>query len=187
MTKQDFATKFYPLAKIAGDRFGLNPVVILAQAAHESGWGSSYGATNRKNFFGIIAAGSPNEFWDGAKSKSSVSGLWFRVYKTEQDSFNDFARLISSKYKEAAKLSFDPPAYAKAIAYSPYIDEKNGDNRPLYEKAVRDNSEFFSKFLAPQILRDKQEAEKKKTIAIVVVLTMFVLVAGLVYWATKGK
>jgi flagellar protein FlgJ len=162
MTKQDFANKFYPLAKIAGDRFGLNPIVILAQAAHESGWGDSYAVRNRKNFFGIIAAGSPNEFWDGAKSQSSASGLWFRVYKTEQDSFSDFARLISSKYKDAAALSFDAPAYAHAIAYSPYISEANGDNRPAYETAVKNNADFFSKFLAPQILRDKQEAEKKK-------------------------
>lgn len=162
MDKTAFANTYYPLAKTAGDRYGINPVVILAQAAHESGWGDSYSVRNRNNFFGIIAAGSPNEFWDGSKSQSSASGLWFRVYATPQDSFSDFARLIAARYKDAAKVSYDTPAYAQAIAYSPYISEANGDNRPLYEKAVRDNSEFFKAILAPIILRDKQEQEKKK-------------------------
>lgn len=32
---------------------GLNPIYILAHAAIESGWGSSYMATNRHNYFGI--------------------------------------------------------------------------------------------------------------------------------------
>lgn len=164
MDKIKFAQEYYPLAREAGNRYNINPVVILAQAAHESGWGSSYSATARRNFFGVTAIGSPNQYWDGTKSQSSSSGLWFRVYKTDQDSFYDFARLISSKYKEAARVSYDTAAYAHAIAYSPYISEKVGDNRPLYEKAVRDNSVFFEKILGPQIARDKAEAQKKSSL-----------------------
>ena len=68
MDKETFVTTYLPLAQKAGVRFGMNPAVILAQAAIESGWGSSYGARVRKNFFGITAAGSPNEFWDGSFS-----------------------------------------------------------------------------------------------------------------------
>ena len=68
MTKEQFTTTYHPLAKKAGNRFGMNPEIILAQAALESGWGASYGARVRKNFFGITAAGSPNEFWDGSFS-----------------------------------------------------------------------------------------------------------------------
>lgn len=161
MTKVDFAKKYYPLAKIAGEKYNLNPVVILAQAAHESGWGDSYGARVRNNLFGVIAAGTPNNYWKGAKSQSTASGLWFRVYPTAQDSINDFARLITAKdsYNNAEKVSYDTAAYAKAIAYSPYISETNGDNRPLYEKAVRDNADFFKKILGPEFLRD---LDKKK-------------------------
>ncbi len=159
MNKVDFANKYYPLAKIAGEKYGLNPVVILAQAAHESGWGDSYGAKYRNNLFGVIAAGSPNEYWKGAKSQSTASGLWFRVYPTAQDSINDFARLITSKadYNNAEKVSYDTAAYAKAIAYSPYISETNGDNRPAYEKAVRDNAEFFKKVLGSVLLSDSKK------------------------------
>jgi len=57
MTKETFVSTYYPLAKAAGDAFGLNPEVIMAQAAIESAWGSSYGARVRKNFFGITASG----------------------------------------------------------------------------------------------------------------------------------
>jgi peptidoglycan hydrolase FlgJ len=154
MQKEEFVKKYLPLAEKAGKRYNLNPTVILAQAAHESGWGSSYGARVRKNFFGITGYGSPNEFWDGAKSASKTNPhLEFRIYKTELDSFMDFGRLISSKYKSAASVSSDSTQYAKAIAYSPYISEKNGDNRPAYEKAVINNSSFIDSQL--QFLKKK--------------------------------
>ena len=137
MDKETFVTTYLPLAQKAGVRFGMNPAVILAQAAIESGWGSSYGARVRKNFFGITAAGSPNEFWDGSFSVGQNQyALKFRVYKTEQDSFYDFARLISSKYKSAHAVSNDWTAYAQAIAYSPYIAEANGDSREGYRKGI---------------------------------------------------
>lgn len=137
MDKETFVTTYLPLAQKAGERFGMNPAVILAQAAIESGWASSYGARVRKNFFGITAAGSPNAFWDGSFSVGQNQyALKFRVYKTEQDSFYDFARLISSKYKSAHAVSNDSTAYAQAIAYSPYIAEANGDSREGYRKGI---------------------------------------------------
>ena len=103
MTKEQFTTMYDPLAKKAGDRFGMNPEIILAQAALESGWGSSYGARVRKNFFGITAAGSPNEFWDGSFSVGQNQyALKFRVYKTEQDSFYALGDIRQPKVLEHA-------------------------------------------------------------------------------------
>jgi flagellar protein FlgJ len=137
MNKETFTTTYYPLAKKAADRFKMSPEVIMAQGALESAWGTSYGARVRKNFFGITAAGSPNEFWDGSFSVGQNKyALKFRVYKTAQDSFFDFARLISSRYKTAHAVSSDSIAYAQAIAYSPYISEGNGDNREIYRKGI---------------------------------------------------
>ena len=60
MTKEEFVKAYYAIAEKAGKKYNLNPTVILAQAAHESAWGGSYAARVRKNFFGIIAAGSPH-------------------------------------------------------------------------------------------------------------------------------
>ena len=139
-----FVKQYYDIAQQAGTKYNINPTVILAQAAHESGWGSSYLARNCHNFFGITAYGSPNEYWKGDKIPNpKMPNLVFRIYPSDLDGFMDFAKLISLKYKAAAAVSSDSTRYAKAIAYSPYISEKNGDNRPLYEKAVIDNSSFI--------------------------------------------
>jgi len=152
MTKEAFVNTYYPLAKKAGDAFGLNPEVILAQAAIESGWASSYGARVRKNFFGITAAGSPNAYWDGSYSVSKNQyKLKFRVYQTDQDSFYDFARLITSKYKAASAVSSDTTQYAQAIAYSPYISENNGDNREGYRKGIISAASNISELIKKSI------------------------------------
>lgn len=164
MDKYLFGTTYYTLAKNAGDKYGIDPIVILAQAAQESAWGDSYGAKQRNNFFGIIASGSPGEYWKGDRSQSSASGLWFRIYPTSQDSFYDFARLISSKYQSVLEVSNngqDSTAYAHAIAYSPYISETNGDNRPVYEQNVANNADYLRGILAPFILREAEKAKKK--------------------------
>jgi peptidoglycan hydrolase FlgJ len=144
MTKTEFINTYYAIASKAALQFGMEAKVILAQAAHESGWGSSYAAKVRKNFFGILASGPINQYWKGEKSASKTNPkLVFRIYQTELDSFMDFARLITSKYKAAAAVSSDTAKYAKAIAYSPYISETNGDNRPAYQSAIIANAAFI--------------------------------------------
>jgi flagellar protein FlgJ len=139
-----FVQQYFSIAEQAGKKYNINPTVILAQAAHESGWGLSHLAVGYHNFFGITAYGSTNEYWKGDKiANPKIPTLVFRIYKTDLDGFMDFAKLISGKYKLAAAVSSDSTKYAKAIAYSPYIAEKNGDNRPLYEKAIISNSSFI--------------------------------------------
>lgn len=142
--KAAYVRQYWPLAVIAGKRFELNPVTILAQAAQESGWGQSFSVSHRRNHFGMLAMGSTNDFWDGTKSQSTTSGLWFRVYATSQDSFLDFARLISTKYPGPARVSFDTDAYAAAIAASAYIAEKNGDNREVYRRNVAQAARYIA-------------------------------------------
>ena len=132
MTKQDFVNKFYPAAKAAGAEFNINPVVILAQAAIESGWGESKLSTYN-NFFGITAYGRINNYWHGGKIQLAEDGLTFRRYDTMENSFMDYCRLIRGSYRTSADLSFHPAAFAKSIAYSKYISEVNGDNRASYQ------------------------------------------------------
>ena len=132
MTKQDFVNKFYPAAKAAGAEFNINPVVVLAQAAIESGWGESK-LSSYNNFFGITAYGRINNYWHGGKIQLADNGLPFRRYDTMENSFMDYCRLIRSSYRTSADLSFYPAAFAKSIAYSKYISEVNGDNRASYQ------------------------------------------------------
>ena len=132
MTKQDFVNKFYPAAKAAGAEFNINPVVILAQAAIESGWGESK-LSSYNNFFGITAYGRINNYWHGGKIQLADNGLPFRRYDTMENSFMDYCRLIRGSYRTSADLSYHPAALAKSIAYAKYISEVNGDNRASYQ------------------------------------------------------
>lgn len=115
----------------------MNPVVILAQGALESGWGESVLAVKFHNFFGIAGYGVANAYWHGGKTDLGNGGLLFRRYDTPEHGFMDFARLVSSAYPQAAAVSFYPEAYAQEIAYSRYISEANGDNRAAYCRTLR--------------------------------------------------
>jgi len=88
----DFISSYLPLARKAGESFRINPVVILAQAVIESGWGQSDLAREHHNFFGITAYGKKNVWWKGEGIELGAHSLRFRVYDTPQDSFMDYAR-----------------------------------------------------------------------------------------------
>lgn len=132
MTKYEFVKRFLPEAQAAEKLFRINAVVMLAQAAIESGWGESNLARLHHNLFGITGYGPSNEFWHGCRVALKPEGLPFRKYAGTQNSFFDYARLITSAYPAAAAVSYDPAAFAHEIAYSKYISEKNGDNRTVY-------------------------------------------------------
>ena len=112
--------------------FGMNARIILAQGALESGWGTSMLATEHHNFFGLMGYGASNAYWHGQRAtfETAYGTHHFRHYEATHLSFLDFARLIRSAYPRAYHFSFQPEAYAKEIAYSPYISEQNGDNPP---------------------------------------------------------
>lgn len=132
----DYVLDYYKVAEIVGRKFGINPIIVLAQGSVESGWGTSTLAKVNNNFFGVTAYGKANQYWDGSFRVSKTSGLKFRNYKSVEDGFSDYARIITSYYKDAAKASHDIVAYATKIAASPYINEKNGDNRGKYRQLI---------------------------------------------------
>ena len=80
--------------------------------------------------------GASNGYWHGVRAKVEGAGgvHYFRHYAGVEFSFLDFARLIRTGYRHAWRFSRQPEAYAKEIAYSPYISEQNGDNRDLYRR-----------------------------------------------------
>jgi flagellar protein FlgJ len=136
--KARFVQEYGPIAQKVGAQFGIDPSIILAQAAQESGWGTSSLFKRSNNLFGVMASGKPNDYWAGARTPANAGK--FRVYSSAENSMADFARLIKDKYKSAYNVADDPKAYAKAIANSPYISEANGDNREIYERNVRNNA-----------------------------------------------
>jgi len=137
MKKKRFIEDYLGFAREAGELFDLNPVVILAQSALETGWGQSTLCREYHNYFGISGYGKANEFWRGRTVQlSPSSSLLFRCYDEPLLSFLDYGRLIRGKYKMAADMSFYPEAFAKEIAYSAYISEVNGDNREAYQRGL---------------------------------------------------
>jgi flagellar protein FlgJ len=147
--KASFVQQYGPIAQKVGAQFGIDPSIILAQAAQESGWGTSSLFKRSNNLFGVMAFGKPNDYWAGSKTEGKAGN--FRVYPSAENSMADFARLIRDKYKSAYKVANDPEAYAKAIANSPYISETNGDNREIYERNVRNNALEIQRLLPEAI------------------------------------
>lgn len=136
--KQAYISTHLADAQSAGDRFHLTPIILLAQAALESGWGTSRLAREANNHFGITGYGASNAFWHGGRvtARYKRGELLFRRYDSARNSYLDFARLLVCSYPQAAAMSRFPADYAKAIAYSPYISELNGDNRERYRETL---------------------------------------------------
>ena len=84
----NFVKECLPAAVSAGAAFNLNPLVILAQAAFESGWGTSNLAKECRNYFGLTAYGCSNAYWHGGKTTVKASSyplnFRFRPLDTEQ-------------------------------------------------------------------------------------------------------
>lgn len=136
MKPKAFIDLFFTPAHTAGNTFNLNPVVILAQAALESGWGQSFLCVQHNNFFGMTGYGDKNRWWQGTTAKLHDGSLAFRTYQRPEDSFMDYGRLLRQVYPRAAEMSAFPKAFAREIAYSRYISEVNGDDREAYRRAL---------------------------------------------------
>lgn len=160
---EQYVINNYEYAKKAGDRFKMDPLVILAQGSFESAWGTSGLSKNYNNFFGITAGGKPNEFWKGGVYQAQNQyKLKFRTYPSVQDSFYDFARLISANYKSAHAVAMDYKKYADKISHSPYISEKNGDNRNAYMRGLISNYESILEIAKKKISLSKGDSPSQE-------------------------
>lgn len=160
---EQYVINNYEYAKKAGERFKMDPLVILAQGSFESAWGTSGLSKNYNNFFGITAGGKPNEFWKGGVYQAQNQyKLKFRTYTSEQDSFYDFARLISANYKTAHAAGMDYKKYADKISHSPYISEKNGDNRNAYMRGLISNYESILEIAKKKIFSSKGDSPSQE-------------------------
>ena len=126
---EDFVQKLMPYAVKAAEDSGMNPLVMVAQAALETGWGDHVPANN--NYFGIKAGKS----WQG-ESMSLNSPEYedgrmvtrtsrFRSYDSVLESMKDYIKLIkeNDRYAEAADKSFDPDNYFNEIQKAGYATD----------------------------------------------------------------
>ncbi|WP_199608990.1 flagellar assembly peptidoglycan hydrolase FlgJ [Flocculibacter collagenilyticus] len=136
-TTAEFVEGLWDSAKKAADKIGLNPAVMLAQAALETGWGrhviNKLNGESSFNFFNIKA----NNSWQGDKAHKTTlefeQGLpvkkfaAFRAYDSIEQSFDDFVNLISSKsrYQKALNNTQDEVTYLTELQSAGYATDPN--------------------------------------------------------------
>lgn len=144
---QQFVSEYGKFALNASKRFGILPEIILAVAAHETGFGSSYSAQFDKNFFGISASSFFDpQYWDGfSKRRTNDTAGYYRVYSSVQNSFYDFAWLLSNATRYAAvKRSFgNLEGFVAAFINSGYFT----GNKTVYANALLNYAPELKKYI----------------------------------------
>jgi flagellar protein FlgJ len=131
----EFVDQVLPSIRTAAEALGLNPLVLLAQAALETGWGKRMARTAdgnpSLNLFGIKA----DDTWAGARAAANTieytGGVAtqrqaaFRAYGSIEESVNDFAHLLknSPRYQHVAAAGQDAQAYVDGIGRSGYATD----------------------------------------------------------------
>ncbi|GAB4391770.1 MAG: flagellar assembly peptidoglycan hydrolase FlgJ [Gammaproteobacteria bacterium] len=133
----EFAKELLPLAKDAAEKIGVNPRVLLAQAALETGWGRSIirnaEGESSFNLFNIktgsswqkdVVRVSTLEYIDGIAQKQSAA---FRKYDSYFESFDDFVNLLqqNSRYAEALENTHDEQKFVNALQDAGYATDPN--------------------------------------------------------------
>ena len=130
-----FVATMLPMAKEAAARIGVDPVMLVAQAALETGWGKSIMRSqdggSSHNLFGIKAMGSwkgaearaiTSEFRDGKMVKETAN---FRSYDSYADSFHDLVSLLqnNNRYKEVVNSADNPEQFVKELQKAGYATD----------------------------------------------------------------
>jgi flagellar protein FlgJ len=137
----DFVQKLYPYAEKAAKELGVEPKVLLAQAALETGWGRSViknsDGSSSFNLFNIKAGKS----WEGQQNKVSTleyeNGVMkkeragFRSYDSYQESFNDYVNFIKSnpRYGDALKHADNSNRYLHELQKAGYATDPGYANK----------------------------------------------------------
>ncbi|MHB8346866.1 MAG: flagellar assembly peptidoglycan hydrolase FlgJ [Acidiferrobacterales bacterium] len=140
---QKFVHMLWPQAVKAARAVGVSPAVLLAQAAHETGWGQSIAqmpdGTSSYNLFGIKAGGGWNgpsatvptlEYADGVAKRGTAA---FRAYDSYAQSFSDYVQFLKDnpRYTQALKSANDPAAFIDALQKAGYATD------PHYAREVQ--------------------------------------------------
>ncbi len=139
---QEFVRRLYPLAERAAERIGVDPRMLLAQSALETGWGRRMIArpdgVSTHNLFGIKA----DERWSGPRANVNTTEYEdgvvrlekaaFRSYDSYEDSFNDYVDFLEGnpRYREALNNSHDAESFARHLQEAGYATD------PVYARKL---------------------------------------------------
>ncbi len=131
----EFVATHAAAAKKAEAKSGIPAAFMVAQAAHETGWGKKAirmaDGSNSFNVFGIKAGGdwkgpvakiTTTEYVDGQPKKMVQS---FRAYSSHDESFADYARLMktSPRYREVIAQAADATNFAQGLQRAGYATD----------------------------------------------------------------
>jgi flagellar protein FlgJ len=140
----DFVRALWPHAREAGAVLGVEPAVLVAQSALETGWGRHVirdaAGSSSHNLFGIKA----DSRWPGARVRvptMEVQGgvmrrvvAEFRAYESYQQSFRDYVSFLRAnpRYQDALASVGDPAGFATALQNAGYATD------PRYAQKIVD-------------------------------------------------
>ncbi|BCN23512.1 flagellar assembly peptidoglycan hydrolase FlgJ [Vibrio alfacsensis] len=144
-TPESFVHSMKPYAERAAKALGVEPSLLLAQAALETGWGqkvvkNARGSSN--NLFNIKADRSWQgdkvttqtlEFHDNTPVKETAA---FRSYSNYQDSFNDYVRFLNEnpRYETALQQRGNSESFIRGIHNAGYATDPDYSNKVLQVK-----------------------------------------------------
>ena len=134
---EEFVSSVWEHAKTAAQKIGLNPAVMVAQAALETGWGKHiinksdgnssnnlFNIKSDKSWEGEKASKVTLEFEQGAAVKKQAS---FRAYDSIKESVNDFVDFLTQnpRYKEALQNTAKPSDFLDSLQKAGYATDPN--------------------------------------------------------------
>ena len=138
----EFVKSIWPKAKQAAMQLGLDPKILMAQAALETGWGKfvakdAQGSSN--NLFNIKSAGTKDfdsvnvkttEYIANTPVKMNAS---FRKYASIEDSFNDYISLIkgNERYQNAVANAGNPARFVDELHKAGYATDPKYSSKIL--------------------------------------------------------
>lgn len=140
---EEFTHHILPYAEKAAKELGVSPLVLVSQAALETGWGkavtqhkdgsSSYNLFNIKadqRWSGDRVIKSTLEYDNGMAKHEKAS---FRAYNSYSDSFDDYVDFLrtNSRYDNVLRHEGDDKSYIKDLHKAGYATDPNYSNKVL--------------------------------------------------------
>ena len=140
-SQSGFVSQHTDAAERVAQATGIPASFMVGQAGHETGWGRSEirnaDGSNSHNLFGIkagagwtgkVAEITTTEYVDGEPRKMTAK---FRAYGSFEESFRDYARLIteSPRYAQARASTGSASAYASELQRAGYATDPSYANK----------------------------------------------------------
>jgi peptidoglycan hydrolase FlgJ len=135
VSQTGFVQRHTEVAERVAHASGIPASFMIGQAGHETGWGKfeikNKDGSSSNNLFGIkagpswtgkVATVTTTEFVDGVAKKTVAK---FRAYDSYEDSFKDYARLISEspRYAKARQQTDSVQAFATGLQRAGYATD----------------------------------------------------------------